>query len=93
VFDLAGGEAEAARVSAKALLGLSDEDMQVNNSLANRMIDDLSNKNIEVLDLRSTFSLSRGPWYWDEHHMNLRAHAKIAELLEGRILERMKQPK
>jgi hypothetical protein len=85
VFDLPDSEAAAPLAQAKALMHLSDEDLQAGNRLADRLVGALRDRAVDVIDMRDYFTKEGRPWYWIEYHMNLKSQAKIAELLLPRV--------
>jgi lysophospholipase L1-like esterase len=66
-------------------LELTEYDMGVINRLADRLIARMRERKLDVIDLRDHFSIDGGPWYWSELHINLKGHARVAELLEPRV--------
>lgn len=85
VFDFPTGEAAGEMARAKALMKLTDQDLQAGNRLADRLLGALRGRGVDVIDLREHFKVGEGPWYWGEYHMNLKAQAKLAEILLPRV--------
>jgi len=85
VFDGYTGEQADLVEHVRTLFGLAESDMKALDRMATQLLDRLRERGVDVLDLREHLVGQGAPWYWSELHINLRAHAKIAELLEPRI--------
>ncbi|MFN0009477.1 MAG: GDSL-type esterase/lipase family protein [Planctomycetota bacterium] len=85
VYDGYTGEQAELVEHVRELLGLAEDDMRALDRLATRLLDRLRERGVDVLDLRQHLVQQGAPWYWSELHINLRAHQKIAELLEPRV--------
>jgi lysophospholipase L1-like esterase len=80
-----GGEAHPSITRAKELLDLSDYDLHLVHRLADRLIEVLRQRGVEVIDLRDHFTGDIGRYYWSDLHINLEGQKVIAELLLPRI--------
>lgn len=89
VFDLNDGEGAEQIAKAKKVLQLTGQDEAVGNRLGNRLVWALRERGIDVIDLREELAAKDRPWYWSEFHIDLKAHAKIAELLLPRVEARL----
>lgn len=69
----------------KAVLELSDADLQQYHTLADRLIRALRAHGVDVLDLRDQFTGGIRQYYWSDLHINVRGHQKVADLLEARV--------
>lgn len=69
---------------------LVPDDAAIETLLSDRTLDGLRAFGVPVLDLREHFVEDGRSWYWSDFHVNLRAHAKIAELLEPLVESRLR---
>lgn len=85
VFDGYTDEQAQLVAHVRELFGLGESDVKVLDRMATRLLDRLRESGVDVLDLREHLVSHGAPWYWSELHIDLRAHQRIAELLEPRI--------
>jgi len=85
VLDRPGGEQAELRARSLETLPLSEWDATVADRLADALIAELRRLGVQVLDLRPVFASEAGPWYLSDMHINTRAQARIAELLEPSV--------
>jgi hypothetical protein len=85
VFDGPWTEHRDVRDHCRETLGLTEWDLGVDNRLADALIATLRERGVDVLDLRPVFAAETGPWYWSELHIDVKAHARIGELLAPRV--------
>ncbi len=70
---------------AKRALGLDDSALRVANRVADRWIEALTSRGVEVVDLRAEFARATVPVYWSDLHIDVAAHELIARLLVPRF--------
>jgi len=69
-----------------AVMELEPEHLALDGEMADAVLSGLEQRGVEVLDLRPHFEASEELLYWgSDHHINLRAHVLVAELLEARL--------
>lgn len=85
VFDRDWPEKTELRARSRAFLNLTDHELHVVDTLADRLLEWARSNGVEVVDVRDVFGTETGPWYWSELHIDLRAHSRIAELLFPRV--------
>jgi lysophospholipase L1-like esterase len=83
-FDV-DGKLKPSLAEAKEVLELSRFDLQEYNHMADRSIAKMREMGIDVIDLRDKFKDPIDTYYWSDLHINLKAHALIAELLLPKI--------
>lgn len=70
--------------------GLARDAVGVETALLDRTIAGLRADGVPIVDLREHFVDDGEPWYWNDLHVNRRAHAKIAEVLEPLVESRIR---
>jgi hypothetical protein len=85
-YDCPWPDQAAARERARSLLDLGERELDVINRLGDRLLAHLRARGVATLDLREHFD-REGRWYWSELHVNLRAHERIAALLEAPVAD------
>ncbi|NOT32508.1 MAG: hypothetical protein HOP15_18860 [Planctomycetes bacterium] len=84
--DLTEQRAEFARLAEH--LGLTAEEMGMNERLAGELIARLKGRGVACLDATPTLRSEKEPAYWRrDHHLSSRGHLKLAELLLERVEE------
>lgn len=83
-FDL-GGKLEPPFDRVKAVLELSDADLQQYHALADRLIRALRAHGAQVIDLRDEFTGGIRQYYWSDLHINVQGHQKVADRLLPRV--------
>lgn len=84
--DLTEQRAEFARLAEH--LGLTAEDMGMNERLAGDLIARLQGRGVACLDATPILRSGQEPVFWRrDHHLNVQGHRKLAELLLERVLE------
>ena len=69
-------------------LGLADYARVYGDTLADRLLDSLAARGVEVVDGRAVFAGRDELVYWRlDHHVNLRGHALLAEALRERLAD------
>ncbi|HVS09358.1 MAG TPA: SGNH/GDSL hydrolase family protein [Planctomycetota bacterium] len=84
-FDTSRPEARATLEQLHGALELSEHHLHVGARLAERLIRTLRDSESEVLDLAPELARSEEACYWQDFHINLHAHERIAALLLPRI--------
>lgn len=75
------------RARASAALERGEASLEVADRIVDRLLPHVRALGIRVIDLREHFDREGGPWHWEEMHINLAAHRRIAELLETPVAE------
>lgn len=73
-----------------AAAGLARDAVEVETALLDRTIAGLRADGVPIVDLREHFVDDGRSWYWNDFHVNQRAHAKIAEVLEPVVASRIR---
>lgn len=66
---------------ARKILELTDYDMSISGRITDSVLSQARKQGNNVIDLRDEFAPSEGPFYWLDGHINVKAHALIAERL------------
>jgi hypothetical protein len=75
---------------ARALLGLTPEELRLNSQLAAELLADLARAGVATLDMTPIFDAQPRPPFWDlDLHMDLEGHRLIAAALEPLVQERL----
>ncbi|MEM7310774.1 MAG: SGNH/GDSL hydrolase family protein [Planctomycetota bacterium] len=79
---------EAALELAQSYLPVSDEELEVDERLADAWLADLEEAGIRAVDLRPAFRAAAEPLYWDtDHHISLDGQQRVAEEILAAVEE------
>jgi hypothetical protein len=84
-FDTSRPEAQATLEQLRAALELSEHDLHVGARLAERLVGELRDGGSAVLDLSADIQRASEACYWEDFHINLATHERIAGLLLPRV--------
>jgi lysophospholipase L1-like esterase len=84
-FDLPFPDIAKLRTHVKEALKIADADFEIGNNLANRMLQTLRERGVNVLDLRPIFGAETQSLYWSDLHINLHGHEVVANALLPRV--------
>jgi lysophospholipase L1-like esterase len=80
-----GGALPAACAAAQRELALDDDEMRVNDRMADELIADLRKQNVDVVDLRRELPADIETYYYSDMHLNVKGHAFVGELLAPKL--------